>query len=155
MLEKHVCLGTGSPSRTRASPTPQGNTTFISEQLKLEPTPVCMLMLQENPKRCSGYFPKKPRVCDYTICPALTNLEFISKSNSPTWSVGASEHPDTSAAFTEEKAIPGTKCYQLSWAQQLVPYRRVPLLMGSSHLFKCDWNVAGAVSEGEDGVVPS
>lgn len=63
---------------------------------------------------------------------------------------------DASAAFTEEKATADTKCYQLFWVQQLVvPYRKVPLLMGSSHIISCHWNAAGAPSEGEDRVVAS
>lgn len=132
MLEKHVCFsGTGSPSRTRTSPIPQGNTTFISEQLMLEPTPVCTLILQKNPKRCSG-LPKETKDLWLHDLPS-SYQSCISKSNQMWWQ-DLVPHDlwelvdtwDTSAAFTEEKATAGIK--------QLGPYRRVPPPRESSHL---------------------
>jgi len=58
--------------------------------------------LRGENKRYSGYFPKKPRICDYMVCPALTTFVSISKIQ-PNEAAGSGAKESVKAAEHLEK----------------------------------------------------
>lgn len=143
---KNMSAPRAQAGSTRTSPVPQGNTTFISVQLMLEPTPVCMLILQKTPtgvqdtsQRNQGSVTK----WSAQLLPILNLLaagEHLGHISCLHWGEGNSRH----------KVLP-VLLRPSSWYLQ----KSSPGLREVCTLFQCHWNAAGAISEEEDGVVAS